>query len=149
MLALYLVPSNVQEQPAVAALVELERSLQTAQFAALWERAAAPEVRAVLDRVPGVDASLRAFIASVMARTYSKLDVGVARAALNFGSEGEVVAYATQSAGWAQDEQGALVLPVTPDNSARGKGKEAPSGSGELGLKYSEVAGLVASLGRQ
>eukprot|EP00158_Paraphelidium_tribonemae_P010261 Partr_v1_DN42090_c0_g1_i1_m54808 putative Component of the eukaryotic translation initiation factor 3 (eIF-3) complex, which is involved in protein synthesis and, together with other initiation factors, stimulates binding of mRNA and methionyl-tRNAi to the 40S ribosome (By similarity) len=70
LLALYLVPGQLQATPAVAALAELERSLQAAQFAAFWQRASGADVRPVLDSVAGFDDAVRAFIGSVLARTY-------------------------------------------------------------------------------
>ena len=146
LLALYLVPGLLHANPAIAALVELERSLQTAQFGPMWARAATPEARSVLDRVPGVDDGLRAVIASVLARTYSKLELPVARSALALATDADAAAFAAK-AGWAV-EQGVILLPVTADNSSKGK-KDAASQPQELGLKYHELSGLITNLGRQ
>lgn len=152
LLALYLVPGPLQsKQPSIAALIELERTLQTAQFAAFWERAAAPEVRSVLDRVPGFDEAVRGFIVGALGRTYDRLEGSVAQAALHL-APGEVPAFA-QRVGWSLDADGAtLVLPVTADNSSRPKKDTVTSAGGGvdggLGLKYSDMTQLVAQLAR-
>jgi hypothetical protein len=155
LLALYLVPGQLQATPAVAALAELERSLQAAQFAAFWQRASGADVRPVLDSVAGFDDAVRAFIGSVLARTYARVDVGVAAAALHLPA-GDVPAYAAK-AGWALSDDGAAVLPPpTPDNSARKKEEQVSIGgaagatgvsAGGLGIKsYADVQGLVGQL---
>ena len=80
---MYLVPDSLHASESVATLVELERLLQTAQFRAFWVAAKAPAAQALLGRVTGFDASIRDFIARIVARTYQKIDAAALAAELD------------------------------------------------------------------
>ena len=75
LLASYLIPESYRSSDEVVILSELERHLQVGHFAAFWTRAKEESARKVLDRVAGVDAAVRSFIAHAIARTYQKIDL--------------------------------------------------------------------------
>jgi hypothetical protein len=123
-------------------LVELDALLQRADFAGFWARTAAPELRAVLDRVPGFDETLRSFVVLALSRTYQTIELAELEAALGL-ARGEAQAYAAQR-GWPAAEGSRVRLPPTPETTPR----PARAAVEELGLRPHDVLSLLTTLQR-
>jgi len=97
-LVLCQVPASLQETPAVAALTAMEAALQTGHFARFWELAAAPDVRAVVDKTAGFADSVRDFIVLALSITYARADA--ARVAKALSVDAAWLAAQADARGW-------------------------------------------------
>ena len=141
--AVFLVSPRHMADARVRGLVELDALLQRADFAGFWARAAAsPELRATLDRVPGFDETLRAFVVQVLARTYQTIELAELAAALGLARE-EAQPYAAQR-GWPAAEGSRVRLPLTAETTPR----PARAAVEELGLRPHDVLSLLSTLQR-
>ena len=140
--AVFLVAPRHMADARVRGLVELDALLQRADFAGFWARAAAPELRAVLDRVPGFDETLRSFVVLVLARTYQTIELAELAAALGLAREA-AQPYAAQR-GWPAAEGSRVRLPLTAETTPR----PARAAVEELGLRPHDVLSLLSTLQR-
>lgn len=83
LLASYLLPESYRSSEELALLSDLERQLQIGHFGAFWSKAKEQPTRALLDRVIGVDAAVRSFIAHAIAKTYQKIELAALAAAVD------------------------------------------------------------------
>lgn len=140
--AIFLVAPRHMADARVKGLVELDALLQRADFAGFWARAAAPDLRAVLERVPGFDETLRGFVALALARTYQTIELAELAAALGL-PPAEALPYATQR-GWPAAEGTRVRLPLTAETTPR----PTRAAVEELGLRPHDVLSLLTTLGR-
>jgi hypothetical protein len=145
--ALSLLPEAART-PVIPLLGELEHLLQKAQFTEFWERAQDPLVAALLARTalaqPFADA-VRAFVASVLLRTYRRISLADLGRCL--GLDGAQARQWAGQRGWAiaEDAKAGPVceLPASADNTPRPVKKVGEDG---LGLKFSEVSAVLGRL---
>jgi hypothetical protein len=171
LLALYLIPDRLHTAPQVAALIELERCLQLAQFKLFWEKASEEAIAPFLATITGFNDAVRDFIAKALNRTYQKIELAVLKESLHLASgralgsllrmtltemQDDATTFAAKR-GWTIEGSMAS-LPLIAENAPRyfienfqmelslTLNRRRPKKAADDSVKYSDFTALVQSL---